>query len=551
MTLAKDRLRNRYVHPDGLVVKPATLAGAELLPDGQVVPTTDQVGVNLMVRKGGSLVPTITPYGARSETKEWMTWTVDYATGTSPPDGTIITTQAEFDALGAPLKFLQDVERVRPQWVNHAVRVHVLAGDQWAMPSQYRKFVSGVGDMHANFIATPFMSSRNITQDGDKRATWIADGAPTNTAFLIYGDIQKEETGIAGTWSQAADSQYTFTRTAGTWTAGALEGKFVLLATGPLAGSRMPVTSNDTTSFTVPGSVGTGAATVDTEIMATRLRGKTVTGARGYAILLWPGPRFNQLPSIQYRFQWLDIDEGDDSQGLCLLSQGCAFYYCRFRSSTVIANNLIFYNGCRFDIPVFSAGGGLYINASQGAVYLTRSVVAGGATAAGASLFYHRGGDPSGLTELSNTTFKPGPSFIGMIWDWVFGYQDYETTGLGVLLLGNGACDGIRILAHGAPVSLREDNWIKIRDCLTAVSIVRSRLQSSAFDASKFSGNVTNLSISDSDVDINTAVVTAGGTPTTALSLDGTAYTPAQITALGLAAGDSITGVRGSLLRLK
>jgi len=538
----------REIAAKGLVADPYALGSVPASLDGQIVPVTDQPGVHLMVREGGVLKPAVEIAGIKTSTKEMMTWIVDYATGVSPPDGTVITTQAEFNALGAPLKFVQDIERVRPFFIEHGLRVKVLAGDQWAMPGGYLTY-SG-GDRHAIFYAAPITQGRQRPANRDTQLVWVAEGAAVSNGILIYGELADVYTGIAGTWSQNADLEYTFTRSAGSWTPDELKGLFAEMQSGPKAGSRIPIVWNDATSFTLPGIIGSGVGTVDIIQMATRLRGRTFAGDRtSYGILLQGIQASVGYPvGPLWQFRFLDIDEDGDALSISFLQSRATIAWCRMRGTLSWPSYLQITNS-RIDIPYLAIDGLQQYVSSPGVLYLSGCAIVGGASTG--KMLYLRGGGIGGFGAITETTFKAGPSFTGWLWQFIYGGQDFETDSGHVLLLGNTVCNGVNILPHGGPCIIREDQWINVRNCAQAVSIERGRVQSKAFNAAGFSGNGYNLLVTDADADIPTGLVTAGGTPTYALYLDGVTYTPAQIAALALTVGDSIEGQRGSLVRLK
>lgn len=97
-------------HNAPLAVTPQTLATVPVGANGQLAVVTDQGAVNLMVRKGGSLVPAVdVATTVRDETIEEMTFTVNSDTGVSPATSVRIRSQAEFTALGSPLRYIHDV----------------------------------------------------------------------------------------------------------------------------------------------------------------------------------------------------------------------------------------------------------------------------------------------------------------------------------------------------------------------------------------------------------------------------------------------------------
>lgn len=231
------------------------------------------------------------PGGGGLATQESMIWTLDGVLGVSPPEGTIITSQAEFDALGAPLKYAQDVERIRPTFVNHHIRVNVAAGtvpenpDVGPYGSPYGTLLQGAGRWHCDKV--PWLP----VLGGDFYTMY--------PGISFKGTQTEIDASVAGTFSRDARTRrHTFARTAGTWTAGALVGATCEILSGPLAGTIQPIVSNDTTSFLTAGDADPGAATV-----RIYTRASTLLGGLYYGFNM----SYNQGPS-DATLMFLDID---------------------------------------------------------------------------------------------------------------------------------------------------------------------------------------------------------------------------------------------------
>lgn len=243
MSLTKDRFLGRYIHPDALVVAPKTLVGVDSLVDGQIVPVTDQPGVNLMIRKGGTLKPAVLVREA-SSTTSWIEMTVDPTAGTSPPAGTLVHNQAEYDALGYDLLYAQDALDILPLILRYGVIIKLKGG------------------AHAGKYA------RTGGDNGYDQWLYFPDFL-VDTAEAYYGDLDGREPGIyiegegendigspvACTWDVATTQ---IVRTAGTWTVDEHAGRLVLITSGVLAGMILPVYGNDATSLAINSIQGSG-----------------------------------------------------------------------------------------------------------------------------------------------------------------------------------------------------------------------------------------------------------------------------------------------------
>lgn len=180
-------------------------------------------------------------------TTEAITMEVDPATGVSPPDGTLVTSQAEYDALGAPLEFIQDVFRILPsRGLDHPIKVVVASGTHLARP--------GTGGNISMFADIPSYSSTEQIGGWD-----FVFGLPYGPGILFEGQKSAIESGVAGTLAT-----YSFTRSSGTWTPGALVGKQFDIVSGAGAGSSRLVVENDATTVYFSLAIfSTGAATIN------------------------------------------------------------------------------------------------------------------------------------------------------------------------------------------------------------------------------------------------------------------------------------------------
>lgn len=226
---------------------PVELSSAVAGNDGQLVVTTDQGKKRLWVREGGALEPAIeTEYepgdvlGAIS-TKEDFTITVDYVNGIVPPDGTIVTNQAEYDALGGSIKYLQDAFYIIPLILDHWVTINLVAGNHYAKPG------TGGTSTAALLYQQYLKRAKGSHVDSSKLVRY--------PCVMILGAVNNVYSGISG-----VSTNYGFTRDSGTWTAGELVGKRLLIESGAGAGAEVLIYENDETTLKVASkltSVGT------------------------------------------------------------------------------------------------------------------------------------------------------------------------------------------------------------------------------------------------------------------------------------------------------
>ena len=179
--------------------------------------------------------------GGATATTSWIQMAVDPTLGTSPPAGTVIRNQAEYDALGHDLLFAQDALDLLPPMLRHGVVVTLRAGTHAGKPG--RTGTTGYD---------PWLFVPNFQVD-TVEAYWEAgDGRPLGLYFEGEGATNIGAP-VAGVWSG-----FDFTRDAGTWTTDAEAGRMFLVTEGFLAGSVFPIYGNSTTKidmyFSLPSS---------------------------------------------------------------------------------------------------------------------------------------------------------------------------------------------------------------------------------------------------------------------------------------------------------
>lgn len=234
--------QRRAVHVDGVVAEPSALASVPVLADGQIAPVTDQGGRNLYVKKGGGYEPAV-DVPVEAETNGPIKMEIDYSTGLSPAAGTVVHNQDEYDALtlgsSGKLKYPQDALDILPPLIRRYVEIHLGSGNHYAKPGNldagYSCWIALMGG------AAPLVKH---IYDASWALGFLFDYAYEG-AITFYGPNDTElEAAQAGT-----STTYDITRSAGTWTANQHQGKFVLITSGPAAGTKRAIAWNDTTKL--------------------------------------------------------------------------------------------------------------------------------------------------------------------------------------------------------------------------------------------------------------------------------------------------------------
>ncbi len=203
---------------------------------------------------------------------------VDYATGTSPPAGTVVHDQAEYDALGYDLKYPQDALDILPPITHRMVQVNLAAGLQHGKPG--------------NAGYDPYTTFLNLV--GGAGSPWEPMGFdlayldPDFNFFYCYYNFilfQGEDDTEIEAAQAGTSATKTITRTSGTWTVDEHQGKFVLVTSGPGAGLKLPIVKNSTTVLTVSGEITpTGSINFEIVVPATQWTYDDGTGSDFYSI---------------------------------------------------------------------------------------------------------------------------------------------------------------------------------------------------------------------------------------------------------------------------
>ena len=451
-------------------------------------------------------------------TQEDMTWTLDPVTGVSPPIGTIIETQAQFDALGAPLLYGNDVERIRPYWCNHNIIVLCAAGTIAAHGGL--DFGPGYGD----FI----LSQRGPAVNRDGVYDFTRSGGPASwwgaypSTIVFAGTTVDIDASVAGTFSRDARTrQHTFTRTAGTWTAGALVGKWCEILTGPLAGTFNPIRSNDAGSFMIPGDADPGAVTVRIYELATHVEGGLYLGMGTSA------------PAGVSPFGWvfrnLDFQRPGAGAGYqSANSQATFFDSCYIRGFCRLDAGTLMLTACIYESNL-SDGGSLD---SFGPSYVTiyNCWLHGGG---GGELLYLRS---SVRGTLGQNCLEAGPGYAGYMLYFGEDCLMESMTGL-TYLKGNGTCYGILMWGQS---HFADRGWIVVDNCISAVNVFNQTVGTlnmlAGCEGNQYLFGVAGYERQIISVPIGLAL--SATAYTVAMTSAGGDITRAMLTAEGVAAGD-------------
>lgn len=229
------------VQEDGSATVPA--AGAiNFIRDFKVAENpggTAEVELNFPLETRGSMAMTLTP-----------------STGTSPPDGTIVTSQADYDALGYDLKYAQDVPEILPNIVNDNIIVDINGGTVLAKPN-------------AQFYAPAFGSPALFFFNGDINSHRRSLFTPNTEVFFRNTSLAflgKGSTEIVSS-SSGVSTTNTITDGSASWANDEHVGRFAEILTGPAAGEKRPIEANSATVLTVVGSGFSSAGSVTYRIV--------------------------------------------------------------------------------------------------------------------------------------------------------------------------------------------------------------------------------------------------------------------------------------------
>lgn len=458
-------------------------------------------------------------------TQEDMTWTVDYATGTSPPDGTVVTTQAEFTALGAPLKYVQDVARIRPMYIDHVVDVQILAGDQYARPGTLSPLGAILYDYAPLFVSH--------VSPGFKI------GAPFPYSFPgIYftGATTDLDASVAGTLI-VGDGESTFQRSAGSWTLGALAGKRIEVLSGVGAGTKALIIDNtlDTLTLQTEASGSSGAATIRTYEHATTLIPRQDSGGPIALHSMLVGNLVSNPSWVPYNFVDLQITRPTDFSFIGVSNHQTGYYYCDVHSVSIDFTGICrtTFNGCLVNLITF--GTGAITMASTTSEYTIANTLITGGNALGNLLKIQ----DKPIVNMQNSRITPAGTFTGFAAQLLNGaVVDCEVGA--TRIEGNGSCSGASLADTGGTNILDDSGFFIIDNCAVALQVDKGVLKIEGF---RGSGNTTVFKIQNgADVAFLRSGHTCTGT--NFADIDGTLYAETNWTT----AGDEVVGTAGARL---
>lgn len=479
---------------DALSIFPKAKASVPSGSDGQVATVNDQ-RYKLGVRVNGEVAP-VTPL----ETTEKIEMVVDPVGGTSPAAYVIVTNQAEYDALGDDLLYLQDVLDILPQTLGAVVNVTVKAGTLAAKPG-----ASGVGldipivDGWGRTLAAGASCITNDTGNG-------------NGAILFNG----ESNTIIDAAQAGTSTTDTVVRSAGTWTAHERRGDFVLITAGAGAGSRVLIEDNDTTTLYLKWDLAsTGSVTFEVVEPAA-----VMAPGVYYGVFFISG-------DIVTQFSWIKFGTSVSPMTTMIVGGQLSFEECKMLCDEISLFGAV---RCVTEISfwkcyVVSTG----ISTSYGAVVRSNNCVLAVVGTDGPvveAVF--------GLLVVLQTTFVAFESSGYSLPLIIMKSQSTVCFQYDNKLEGGSTADGIQV-QPGARL-IFDNPEIEINNCDVALDI-----QSDVFGAPAFtgSGNVTGIKLSDGAT--LTTDDPSGLGATTEIDLDGEAIDYSE-----LASGDSIIGLKGS-----
>lgn len=270
-------------------------------------------------------------------TKEDLTIQLDWATGTSPPVGTKVSTQAEVDAVGT-VKYLADVFRIIPNLIGHFIEVEVAAGTHYRDPS-----VTLFGGFHCWLTDSMMMAESAFTFDTSK--TW------PYPCIIIQGEYSTYDSGVAGTTTYS-NSETKFTRTSGTWTVNELRDKTIDIVSGSGAGTSGKILSNTATEAIFAGRLfSTGSCTVDVLDHASIFDAKD--GPTGTAASRFIGSNVNRRLAGKVLTIFSQIQVGTVAEPLYWGGTDCAInvWDCTLYGGTQFLTTELSYQRCLVETP--------------------------------------------------------------------------------------------------------------------------------------------------------------------------------------------------------
>jgi len=467
--------------------------------------------------------------GLVSATQGNIVMRVDPVIGVSPAPGTYVHNQAEYDALGAPLKYCQDALDILPQFIDHGITVSCAAGEHLAKPG-----TMGTSPYAVNsFLRTgSHHSSANGVPNGN-----IPPELFGSIGVLFNGEVTIHQASISG----SRTALRVFTAPGETWTINEHKGRFASFVSGSGAGYISVIVSNTADTLTIAEDFPAGASVIDITSPATvwLFSEDGITQLPDYGWSVGPGGGDESPLTIVYLFT--NIQFGKPAVPWTFFQVVTSYYFIMF---------------CR--AFCYSPSGAQFVNSGWGSGYVKGDIIVanceiamlGGASldAFGFGLFYmassYMHGTASGrlmrldsgaTLSLYANTIEP----VGAI-SAVYVNNGAYMSGNGNLFIGDGNCTGIRQALGTTKIRGFSADF---QNCAVAVQVDQDDLnvQGTLTGA----GNTVGWQVAGG-ARVNAALAGIGAT--TAVLLDGVAKTYAGDWPT---AGTEVVGTLNSRIRRK
>ena len=468
--------------------------------------------------------------GGATATTSWIQMAVDPTLGTSPPAGTVVRNQMEYDALGYDLLYAQDALDILPTTLRHGIVVTLRAGTHVGKPG--RTGVTGYD---------PWLFTPNFQVDSAE-AYWESPGDGRALGIYFEGEGTTNIGGpIAGSWNG-----YNFTRSAGTWTVDAESGRLLLVTSGYTAGSIYPIYGNDAAKLDMYMAISSPQAMTVQIYTPT-----TVVNPGDYQSLVVQADSYYTIrpAGFELKFKNLFFDNASDELSWygrvtiesCMLNiWGLFLRYTALATPTQHSSVLspIFQSALRLH-P--AGGGGLRI--AGGGVSLYQVTIRGecqGEDGSG-SLITLMSDDWSLLGDMRiGPLYEAVPSISGAL---IFIERGNAQAGTFTVIEGNGLTTGIVVRGTGGLYAYDDTvtGWV-LRNHSVGVRVAsHNAIHASGF-RTQCSGNAVGWQIDKGARVVSFDPQNVGAT--TAIVIDGQAETYASLAA----PGDSVIGPYGSEL---
>lgn len=456
--------------------------------------------------------------GAPTLTNENTTLTpitiyIDHDNGTSPPYGTIVRSQAEYDNLGYDLKYGSDALDIIPDTPRHWVRIIFRTGNHYIKPTDltYKNLL----------VLRKYAAYRSDSG--------LIDYVSWGNGFARQGAIYFEgERSVYDPAQSGVTAGNVLTRDSGTWVIDEIKDKFVRIISGAGAGTILPIKSNDATTLTVPFFFApAGAVTFEIYENASILHDIELPATTGNGISVLSGfIYFNDLQFSTPTTGLLILNIGFDSSALVYIYR-CNIYTAGGSGIPILSQGsggsylLIFYS-----IVETKSGYGI-VSRNNGEISILFSYMRLTSGYPGAILC------DTGTIQLLYNAIEPYGSFANYLVYIKVGYFYFG---------GNfdckGQCKGILI---GDCLAVGQNDTV-VDNALIAIDIPAGKKFSNPGFVISGTGNTVGYKL-DRGAVFATDQDPSGLSATTEIDLDGVAKTYAADVPNP---GDYIVGVRGS-----